>query len=410
MMKQYFEDLISGIENTIRENPESKTPRKMYALEIAKLGKRLYDGENTVAWCGISAPFDLLSAMGVTSCFVEFVGAMLSSSGIEGEFLEASEHTGYAGDACGYHRAVMGAAIRGIMPAPDMLIATTCPCSGGLAVIENLAAHYKKDLFVLNVPKEESGESVRYLAGQLKRMVKFVEERTGKPLDEDRLREVVDNTNKTRKAMEEMYRHAMHVPSPVSGKMLGNCGIALPLLFGRPETVEVAELFRDAFAEKIANNEPGVPGERHRLLWIQNRIQFKNPVIEILEKDYQAAIVSDECNLVNWDEVDPDDVYTSMARRALSIPFNGKAERRLKIMKQLAEDYKIDGAVNPCNWGCRQGAGLRGLVGHELKEIGIPVLNLEVDCVDSRNFMEGQIRTRLEAFMEMLDSQPSPWA
>ena len=32
----------------------------------------------------------------------------------------------------------------------------------------------------------------------------------------------------------------------------------------------------------------------------------------------------------------------------------------------------------------------------------IPVLNLEVDCVDPRNFSEGQARTRLQAFVEMI--------
>ncbi len=30
------------------------------------------------------------------------------------------------------------------------------------------------------------------------------------------------------------------------------------------------------------------------------------------------------------------------------------------------------------------------------------VLNLEVDCIDQRNFSEGQLKTRLEAFVEML--------
>ena len=39
-------------------------------------------------------------------------------------------------------------------------------------------------------------------------------------------------------------------------------------------------------------------------------------------------------------------------------------------------------------------------------DTGVPVLNLEVDCVDKRNFAEGQLRTRLEAFIEMLASRP----
>ena len=75
---------------------------------------------------------------------------------------------------------------------------------------------------------------------------------------------------------------------------------------------------------------------------------------------------------------------------------------------QLAKDYKIDGAINPCHWGCRQGTGARGLISEGLKAVGVPVLNLETDCVDSRNFSEGQLRTRLEAFVEMLENRQPP--
>ena len=42
------------------------------------------------------------------------------------------------------------------MPDPDFLIATSAPCSGGLAVIENLARHFHKDLFVVHVPQDRS--------------------------------------------------------------------------------------------------------------------------------------------------------------------------------------------------------------------------------------------------------------
>ncbi len=39
-----------------------------------------------------------------------------------------------------------------------------------------------------------------------------------------------------------------------------------------------------------------------------------------------------------------------------------------------------------------------------LKAAGVPLLNLEVDCVDPRNFSQGQLMTRLEAFIEMIVS------
>jgi benzoyl-CoA reductase/2-hydroxyglutaryl-CoA dehydratase subunit BcrC/BadD/HgdB len=75
----------------------------------------------------------------------------------------------------------------------------------------------------------------------------------------------------------------------------------------------------------------------------------------------------------------------------------------------LAQKYRIDGAINPCHWGCRQGTGVRGLIAQGLKAIDIPVLNLEMDCVDERNFTEGQVRTRLEAFVELLENRPPRW-
>jgi benzoyl-CoA reductase/2-hydroxyglutaryl-CoA dehydratase subunit BcrC/BadD/HgdB len=181
------------------------------------------------------------------------------------------------------------------------------------------------------------------------------------------------------------------------------------LLLGTEAGVDVAQALRDEFLTKVNNNESGIDGERIRLMWIQNRIQFKNPLIHLLENEYKAVVISDELNSITWDPIDPDDPYPGLARRSISIPLNGDVNRRVNHLKQLAKDYKIDGAINPCHWGCRQGTGARGLISEGLKDVGVPVLNLETDCVDSRNFSEGQLRTRLEAFTEMLENRPSPW-
>lgn len=405
MMKQYFEDLTSGIEAKLAADPGSRSPRKIYALEVARLGARLYGGKERVAWCGVTAPFDLLAAMGVTSCFVEFVGAMLASTGMEGMFLETAEQAGFGGDTCGYHRSVLGAAQKQMMPVPDFLIATSSPCSGGLAVMENLARHFEKDLFVLNVPQESTAISVRYLADQIREMVAFVSAHTGAPLDGEHFRQAIANTNRARAIMAEAYQLAQAVPSPANGRLMGNFGIVIALLLGTEAAVEIARAYRDDFAAKVETKKGGIADERLRLLWIQNRIQFKNPLIDMLENDFGAAVIADELNAITWDPIDPDDPFAGLARRAISIPFNGQVERRVGHLQQMARDYRIDGAINPCHWGCRQGTGARGLIADGLKSIGVPVLNLEVDCVDSRNFSEGQLRTRIEAFAEMLESR-----
>ena len=408
MLLQYFDSLEQGITAKLEAEPESASPRKTYALELARLGKELYSGERPVAWCGVTAPFDLLRAMDVTSCYIEFVGAMLASVGAVPPFLQLAEDAGYGADSCGYHRAVLGAARRKMMPVPEFLVATSAPCTAGMAAVEELARYWNKPLFVLHVPQTATPENIAYLAGRIRKMVEFVEEVTGRTLDPEHLRDTVDKTNRARDLMAEVFSHARHVPSPVGGKTLKNFAFVQPLLMGTQAAIDVAKAFADDLADKVAQGVSGVEGEGLRLLWIQNRIQIKHPLIEILEKEHSAAVVVDELNDMFWDPIDPEDPYTGMAARAISLPLNGPIDIRVERMKKLAREYRIDGAINPCHWGCRQGTGARGLVQQGLGEVGIPVLNLETDCADPRNFSEGQARTRLEAFLEMLhEKQPS---
>jgi len=404
MLKQYFDSTITGIEAKLAAEPDRPRRRKLYALELARLGRALYGGEGKVAWCGVVAPFDLLRAMDVTSCFVEFVGAMLASTEGVGAMLEQAEQLGFSDDGCSYHRAVQGAADQGLMPVPDFLIATSCPCSGGLAALHNLAQHFSRDLFVLDVPQQQTDEAVSFLAGQLREMVTFVERHTGARLDSARLGEAVLLGNRTRELLQEVYALAAHVPSPVAARDLKNFGVVMALFFGSEAGVRLAQTYRDELSAAVERGEAGVEGERLRLLWIQNRIQFRQPVERWLEGEWGCAVVCDEFNDVTWDPIDPDDPYTGMARRIVSFPTNGPVERRIEHLQDLARRYQVHGAINPCHWGCRQGAGSRGLVAEGLREVGVPVLNLEVDCVDPRNFAEGQLRTRIGAFVEMLEA------
>ena len=405
MLKEYFENLERRLDRIREKRPQSIGPRQLYAYETARMGRRLFSDQETVVWCGLLAPFDLLNAMDVTPCFVEFVGGLLASTGAVGDFLTESENTGYGTDTCGFHRAVIGAAIRNLMPVSNCIIGTTGPCTGGLTVLENLARAFKKDMFLLHTPQAESEEGIRHLAGRIERMVEFVTEKTGHTLDPDRLVEAVEKTNQARELIVEIYQLAQTSPSPVSGSDLDNFGFMIPLFYGTDAAVRIARAYRDRFQAQVDSGKAGVPDEALRLMWLQNRIQFNEPLVRFLENEYKAVIVVDELNDINWDPIDPRDPFPGMARRAVSIPFTGTVKRRVARLRELAEAYRLDGVINPCHWGCRQGTGSRGLISQGLKEVGVPVLNLEVDCVDPRNFSEGQLRTRLEAFIEMLQTR-----
>lgn len=402
MMLEYFKQLESGLEAKFKEAGLQTRARKKMALEIARLGIRLYSGENPVAWCGVAAPFDLLNAMGVTSCFVEFVGAMLASTGNVAPMLERAEQGGYATDICSYHRAINGAAAQGLMPEPDYLIATTCPCSSGMATVESLARRFKKDLFVLNIPSRDDQDSVRYLTVQLRSLVEFVTAHTGRQLDPADLAATMQRANRARELLVEVYKLAQAVPTPARRRDLVNFAFIMMLLAGTDAAIETAEVYRDEFKQKVDEGVAGVKDEKLRLLWIQNRIQFKNPLEKWIEEEYGAAVVVDEINDVTWEPIDPQDPFPGLAARILSFPLAGPVEGRIKHLQQQAQDYRVDGVLAPCHWGCRQGTGARGLMADGLKEIGVPMLALEVDCVDPRQFSEGQLRTRLQAFFEML--------
>jgi benzoyl-CoA reductase/2-hydroxyglutaryl-CoA dehydratase subunit BcrC/BadD/HgdB len=404
-MLDMYADRISGIQAAIMNEPDRPNARKKYALEISRLGRRLYSDSGRVVWCGICAPFEVLNAMGLTACFVEFMGGMVASLGAERPMLEEAEQAGHAAEMCGHHKAVIGSVRKGFMPEPAFLIGTTSYCSGGLAVIELLAKQFGKDLFVLHVPQDNTSKNVQYLADQISNMVEFITDHTGEQLDRHELAKAINLSNRAREILVDMYEIGRSVPSPIRSKDLRNFGILMPLFLGTEAAVNIAQAFKDELISRLETDTNAIPDERLRLMWLQSRIQFNNPVMDWLENQHGAAVVVDETNLVHWPPLDPDDPFTGLANRIITLGFNGPIEQRINVVTKLAKDYQVDGAINPCHWGCRQSSGPRGIIHEALKEINVPVLNLDVDTVDSRNFAEGQLKTRIEAFVEVLKSR-----
>jgi benzoyl-CoA reductase/2-hydroxyglutaryl-CoA dehydratase subunit BcrC/BadD/HgdB len=405
VIQAYFDDLARGIEAKLAADPDAASPRKAMALSVARLGRSLFDPEETVVLGGVLAPFELFHALGLRSCFAEFIGAMLSSIRAAQPSLERAEAEGYAQDSCSYHRAVMGAALQGLMPPPAFCVATSTPCAGGLAVVEALARHFQTELFVLHVPQRDDPESAAYLAGQLRDLAGFVAAQTGRELDPERLRASVELANEARALLVQVGRLASHVPTPAKPREMNNMGFVASLLFGSEDGVYLARTVRDIYSARVVAGEQGVPGERRRLLWVQNRIQFRSGLEEHLAEQHQAAIVFDELNEPWWEPIDPDDPFTALALRMIQNPLNGPVGRRVDRLVQNARAYKVDGAIQPCHFGCRQGTGARGLITSGLREAGIPSLSLEIDCVDERNWAPGQVRTRVDAFLEMLPAR-----
>lgn len=400
ILKKYFEQLETGLKNKL----ESKvTARRKFVYEIARIGSRIFDNDWSIAWTTVFVPYEILNSMSVSGMFVEFFGAMLAGTGMSNKYLNLSESKGFSTDSCSYHRTIIGAAMDGLLPEPDVLIGASIPCNGGVKALKRIGEIFDKDVFILNIPIEVTPDAIDYLTDQYKEMIKYVENETGRKLDYDQLKKTIKYNNQARGYLIEANNLCKNVPCPANSNDLKNF-IIYVLLQGTEESVEVAKLFRDEFKFRVENGLTGLSEEKFRLMWIQNRIQFKTDILDILEEKFGVNIVIDELNHIWWEPMDESQPLRSLANRMITHPIVGPIERRLEVITQLAQEYKIDGAVNPAHWGCRQSAGARVLFKDALQKIGIPLIHLDVDCVDQRNYAPGQIMTRLEAFLEMLSN------
>jgi benzoyl-CoA reductase/2-hydroxyglutaryl-CoA dehydratase subunit BcrC/BadD/HgdB len=82
--------------------------------------------------------------------------------------------------------------------------------------------------------------------------------------------------------------------------------------------------------------------------------------------------------------------------------YAGGIGERIDLTVEVAREYSIDGVILSYNPSCRLFYILQPALKNALDRAGIPTLALECDMADERTYSEGQVKTRLDAFMERL--------
>jgi len=73
------------------------------------------------------------------------------------------------------------------------------------------------------------------------------------------------------------------------------------------------------------------------------------------------------------------------------------------------DEYQIDGALLFATPACRHANGAYRLLQDSLAELDIPLLTLDMDIGDGREYSPEQVKTRLEGFIEVLEHRtPRP--
>lgn len=348
------------------------------------------------AMASLFLPCEPLQVMGLYPYSCEGLGCFLSGTQAEQSFLQYAESQGLPDTFCSYHRVFIGAAEKGLMPKPQFILNTTLACDANLLTFRRLAEYFQVPQFVVDVPYETDDQAINYVADQLREMVRFMEKKIGHTLDEDALRAAVA---RSQRSMEQFDRYmTLRAGKLLVGELTGEMfsAFALHTLLGTPETEAYTRLC-------IQEAEKAPPATGVRLVWMHTTPFWVQPLRQVTDYNRQVQVVAcDMCfeGLLKG-PMDPDP-YRAMAQRVVCSAFNGPVERRIQRGIDAAFQVQAEGAVWFCHWGCKHTLGGAQLAKQRFESAGIPCLVLDGDGCDRSHGGEGQLATRMEAFVEML--------
>lgn len=346
-------------------------------------------------------PCELLHALKLQPMFPEGLSAYLACTACQNIFAETAEAKDIPETFCSYHKTMLGIAKTGVLPAPLMIADTTLACDANQLSFRSLADLYHVPHTVIDVPFSEDAEAVHYVAAQLMTLTEQLEDLCHRKLSPERLQEVIAYSNRTitlRKAYLKQ-RGAVTLPSTLSGEL---CSMAANhVLLGRKETeMHMKELIRAA--EKAPSRESS---RKKRIFWCHTLPIWQDSMKQIFESDDRCEIVGNDLSLDWLGPMNPDIPYESMARRILGNICNGPSERRIEAILHYAKVTKTDGIILFCHWGCKQTLGMSQQAKLAFEAAGFPTLILDGDGCDSRNVADGQMVTRVNAFLEQLEEK-----
>lgn len=405
--KRQREFFTLQFQKRLRRSPGYSPLKSSQAREraIFRLLMESFREGSSVVWKSTFVPSEIIYALEAIPLYIESFSAVASAVDICPPMLDASEKCGYSRDSCTFLRAVLGASHKDILPRPDALVSTSYYCDGDPKIFDIFAEEYQKPHFYLHVPYAVEAEwAVEVLAEQLEELTLELAKVIGKPYHKERLSETIHNSNEARKYLLRANELRRHIPSPVLGCEAIDYIAAITQLWGSPELVRTSRLLCEELEERIEKGIAAVQGERFRILWCHLRPYYNDEVFNYLEGHHKAVVAFESVNLITWREMDPEKPFRSLAEKLLANPAIGPYERMMREVIGMVKDYHIDGVIWMSPWGCRHFNSMAQLVKDGLrKEVDVPFYILDLECIDKRNYSKEQVRTRLDAFIELLE-------
>lgn len=358
-----------------------------------------------VAWVNMPSPIELYYAMGITPCSTEVFAVLESITGMATRTFEGTEGYGISRDGCSFDSHLSGAFQVKKLPKGDAFtsfMATGCDSQGKAFEIGSKITG--TPMYCVNTPFRHNDDDAKdYFKEELLGLITFLEGLTGKEMDYKYLDSVIKRSNVAISYYRKLFDLRTATPVPVDA-LFGGIIPYLPVCDFLGDIQGSTRLLQGlcvATQKRINRGVGVVDDDALRIHWCQFPPFHDIKLFSEMEKN-GAAVVFEEPAMMWWELAEGKDPIDALANKYLACVYNGYTEKRVQKNLEAAKKYKTDAAIIYMQWGCRQSSANAAALKDAFNEAGIPALLLDGDCVDARNYASGQVRTRVEAFIEML--------
>jgi len=374
---------------------------------------------------------ELVRSFGALPVLPEINALQSAMRGKSQAYIAAAEKSGHSEDVCSYVKCDIGMSKAGNigptgtrLPKPDLLLLSYTGCYTFMKWFELLREEYGCPTVFLQIPYQGDGAQTpaqrAYVARQIREsLIPALEKVTGRPYDEDRLRESLALSAAAEDDLVAVLQSAKRQPSPIDAYFgaVYYVGPIFSAFRGTPEGVAYYRALREEVEERAARGEgPVTPSgrldrQKYRLVvegppnWTHFRDFWR------MFSEEGAVVVASTYSKVGgtYDfgfRHDPADPLGTLADYCSGCYTNLNLPSRVDMLENYVKEYRADGflihSVKSCN---SFSAGQLPILREVERRTGVPGAFIESDLVDARYFSAANLKNRLESYFQMLEAR-----
>jgi benzoyl-CoA reductase subunit B len=421
--------LVSNSEIVGRGNRDGADLFRQWFTGLGDLAER---GERAAYVFVMGSFCEILQTFDMPVVFPEINSLQTAVRRVAHDYLEEAETLGYSPDICGYVKADVTVQLRrgahpmARIPKPSMAVLTNA-CNTYVKWAEIWERMHQIPIQTIDIPGSRAAADNRgsgdksfendrsYVEAQLRELITTCEAVSGKSLDIDRLREVLGYANRMNASWKRILELNAAKPAPFNALTDGTIYLGVANAFRGTETG--AKYFEDLVEEmqyKVDQGIGSLSDETYRLAFVGVPCY---PIFRRFTEMFSEWGGNFVSSTYLW-------FASGGANRGfeydLNRPIESLAEGMLlsvrdamdsmfyhnRVVSEMAEEHQLDGIVYHPIKSCRTvSTGLADGRRYLSEQKDIPSLFIESDMMDRRVVSEAQLKNRIDAFFEGLNSR-----